>query len=39
MMTPAASDAKPASTVTVDRTIALIGLMGVGKSTVGRRLA
>ncbi|MBU2168282.1 MAG: shikimate kinase [Alphaproteobacteria bacterium] len=38
-MTPAASDAKPASTVTVDRTIALIGLMGVGKSTVGRRLA
>ncbi|MBL0947078.1 shikimate kinase [Brevundimonas sp.] len=38
-MTPAASDANPASTVTVDRTIALIGLMGVGKSTVGRRLA
>mgnify|MGYP000141458756 CR=1 FL=1 len=40
-MTPAAAAAKPdrLPTVTVDRTIALIGLMGVGKSTVGRRLA
>lgn len=38
-MTPAAPSAKPAATVTIDRTIALIGLMGVGKSTVGRRLA
>lgn len=38
-MTPAAPSAKPAATLTIDRTIALIGLMGVGKSTVGRRLA
>jgi len=39
IMTPAAPSAKPAATLTIDRTIALIGLMGVGKSTVGRRLA
>lgn len=34
-MTDAAASAIPA----IDRTIALVGLMGVGKSTVGRRLA
>lgn len=33
------ADALPDSALPLNRTIALVGLMGVGKSTVGRRLA
>ena len=40
MPADASPDSSPLSpSLTPDRTIALVGLMGVGKSTVGRRLA
>ena len=37
--TQAASDAALASGLRIERTIALVGLMGAGKTTIGRRLA
>lgn len=39
MSADALPDSMPVSPLGVDRTITLVGLMGVGKSTVGRRLA
>ncbi len=39
MDTQAASDTALASGLRIERTIALVGLMGAGKTTIGRRLA
>ena len=40
MSADASPDSSPLSpSLAIDRTITLVGLMGVGKSTVGRRLA